>query len=194
MIQALLLASLAAVVGAGELPAELQANPEGYWNKSFSCAGSAEHYEMTLVVEDAPAAAAKVHSVMTAAGGTNANGGTSASINSFGYDNLRGNTFQYFVPLKVGEKSAKKLWDLGELMNYSVRRQAPEDAVKAIDERIAAVEEELEVTESIGEKIPTARYFLKSRLSSLRQQRGTCENGANRSIISVSVMTRSGKR
>lgn len=159
------------------------ANPEGYWNRGWNCGQAAESYSVTIVVEDAAAVFEKVDAAMLRAGAATQR--ANMSIYRSHPNTESGRQVQYSMPLKAGEKAAKTVWDFGELTNYSVSRHKAEDSIKAIDERIKLVQDEL--SDRVLDRLPAARYFLKSKLSGLRQIRASCESGIGRSTVLVNI-------
>lgn len=159
------------------------ANPEGYWNMGWNCGQSAESYSVTIVADDPATAFSKVDAVMVAAGAPS----QTASVHHYGRQQNGEGARQahYTLPLKAGEKAAKKVWEMGELTNYSVSRQNIPEMVRAIDERIDALSTEL-ADEAI-DRMPAARYFLKSRQGGLRETRAACLRGADQSIVMVAI-------
>ncbi len=161
-------------------------NPESYWNRGFGCSSSAENYNVTLRVGDVDTMAAKIDTIMTAAGAPSQMG---TNNNYYNGNQQRGRQMSYSVPLKSADKLAKKLMDMGELLNYSLSRQNNGDNLKLIEERIAVLEAEL-ANGSALEKLPSAAYFLKSRLTSLKQSREGCVAGVSRSSVSVNLQAK----
>jgi len=164
-------------------PADPDENPEGYWNTGWNCGQSAESYSVTISVVDPVAAFSKVDAAMVAAGAPS----QMASILRYGRDQNGEGVRQahYMLPLKAGEKAAKKIWEVGELTNYSVSRQDIPEMVKAIDERIDALSKEL--SDAAIDRMPAARHFLKSRQGGLRETRIACLRGADQSSVMVAV-------
>jgi hypothetical protein len=162
-------------------------NPEAYWNRMIGCSGSAESYNVTLRVTDTDVVAGKVDALMVEAGAPSQLG---AAMYSYSYSNRpdgaqpRARQMSYSVPVKSAEKLAKKVSDIGELINYSMNRQNGGDAMKQLEERIAVLEGELENKDAL-EKMPSAAYFLRSRLNSLKHSREVCKAAGSRSSISV---------
>ncbi len=161
-------------------------NPESYWNRGYGCSSSAENYNVTLRVGDVDAMATKIDTMMTAAGAPSQMG---TNNNYFNGNQQRGRQMNYSVPVKSADKLAKKLMDMGELLNYSLNRQNNGDNLKLIEERIAVLEVEL-ANENALEKMPAAAYFLKSRLTSLKQNRESCVAGTSRSSVSVNLQAK----
>jgi len=175
----------AAIAARAQMPkVTLKDNPEAYWNRGFGCSGNAESYNVTLRVSDVDAMAGKVDGMMTEAGAPSQLGNNAYYYNGGGQ--ARARQMNYSVPAKAAEKLAKKLTDMGELMNYSMNRQNGADALKQIEERIAVLEGELSNAAAL-EKMPSAAYFLRSRLTSLKQSREVCMAAGSRSSISVNL-------
>ena len=166
-------------------PSDPDANPEAYWGRGWNCGQAAENYNVTIAVDDPAAAFSLVDAAIVAAGGRNQGGFGEAYFRSGGDDDRRPRQAQYLLPLKAGEKAAKKIWDFGELTSYSVNRQDPADSLKGIDERIGLLDKELK--EPGIDRMPAARYFLKSRLTGLRQAKEGCLKGAGLSAIIVAI-------
>lgn len=160
-------------------------NPEAYWNRGFSCSQTADNYSLTLRVNEVDPVASKVDAVMTAAGAPSQIG-TNYNAYFGGGGQQRGRQLNYSVPMKAADKLAKKLMEMGELMNYSMNRQNSGDALAQIEERIVVLEAELANVGSLA-KMPSAAYFLRTRLNGLKQNRDVCLAGASRSSISVSL-------
>lgn len=161
-------------------------NPEQYWNRGFGCSQTAENYNMTLRVEEVDAAAAKIDAQMTAAGAPSQLGINNQMYYGGAGGQQRGRQMNYSVPIKAADKLAKKLLDMGELMNYSMNRQNSGDSLKQLEERIAVLEGELANAAALA-KMPSAAYFLRSRMNQLKQNREMCLAGATRSMISVNL-------
>lgn len=164
-------------------PADPETNPEGYWNRGWNCGQSAESYSVTIQVDDASAALLKIDALMVSAGAPS----QLAAMTQYGrfQNGSAVRQAQYSLPLKAGEKTAKKVWDFGDLTNYAVGRHKTDDSIRGIDERIKLLEKELSAQEV--ESLPAARYFLKSRLAGLRQNRASCEGGQDRSSVAVTI-------
>ncbi len=161
-------------------------NPEQYWNRGFGCSQTAENYNVTLRVAEVDATAAKIDALMTAAGAPTQMGMNHQMYYGGAGGQQRGRQMNYSVPMKAAEKLAKKLMDMGELMNYSLNRQSNPDSLKHIEERIAVLEGELANASALA-KMPSAAYFLRSRLNGLKQSREVCLAGVSRSSISVNL-------
>lgn len=185
LLMTALLVAIAGGVWAQMPKVTLKDNPEAYWNRGYGCSGNAESYNVTLRVADVDASAAKVDALMTEAGAPSQLG-NNAYYAYNGGGQPRGRQMGYSIPAKSAEKLAKKLTDMGELMNYSMNRQNGGDALKQIEERIVVLEGELANTEAL-EKMPSAAFFLRSRLASLKQSREVCMAAGSRSSISVSL-------
>ena len=156
-------------------------NPELYWNRGTACSSNAENYNVTLRVDDVDAMAARIDTIMTAAGAPSQMG---SNNNYYRNNQQRSRQMNYSVPMKAADKLAKRLMDMGELLSYSLNRQNNGDNLKQMQERIAVLEGEL-ANASALEKMPAAAYFLKSRLTSLKQSRDVCIAGASRSSLLV---------
>lgn len=181
---ALLATFVAAVLGTASAQSnDPETNPEGYWNRGWNCGQAAESFSVTIQVDDAAAALLKIDALMVAAGAPS----QLAAMTQYGHfqNGSAVRQAQYSLPLKAGEKTVKKVWDFGDLTNYSVGRHKTEDSVRGIDERIKLLEKELSTQEV--ERLPAARYFLKSRLAGLRQNRASCESGQDRSTVMVTI-------
>jgi hypothetical protein len=181
-----LLVGLAVAAEAQPAKVTLKDNPEAYWNRGYGCSGSAENYNVTLRVGDVDSMAAKIDAIMTAAGAPSQMGN-----NNYygGYQQQRARQMGYSVPAKAADKLAKKLTDMGELMNYSMNRQSSGDTLKLIEERIAVLDSELSNTAALA-KMPSATYFLQSRLNSLKQAREVCAASSSKSSISVNLQAK----
>lgn len=160
-------------------------NPEQYWNRGFGCSQTAENYNVALKVVDIDATAVKIDAMMTAAGAPS-QVGMNNNVYYGGGGQMRTRQMNYSVPMKAADKLAKKLMDMGELMNYSLNRQNSGDSLKQIEERIAVLEGELANAAALS-KMPSAAYFLRSRLNNLKQSREVCLAGVSRSSISVNL-------
>lgn len=160
-------------------------NPEAYWNRGFGCSQTADNYSIVLRVAEVEPVASKIDAVMTAAGAPSQMGTNNNTYNGRG-DQQRGRQMNYSVPMKAADKLAKKLMDMGELMNYSMNRQNSGDSLAQIRERIAVLEAELANVEALA-KMPSAAYFLRARLNTLKQNRDSCLTSVSRSSISVSL-------
>jgi hypothetical protein len=159
-------------------------NPEAYWNRGFACSQSAESYNVSLRVDDVDEAATKIDSLMIAAGGTTTSGNTYYNGGQDGAQ-VRNRQMTYTVPSKNAERTAKRLMDAGELVNYSLNRQNNGDTLRQINERIKVLEDELKSGADALKSMPAATYFLRSRLSSLRQSQAACGQGTAKSGISI---------
>lgn len=166
--------------GAAQQGGDPDANPEVYWSRGWNCGQSAENYQVTITVDNPGEAFLKVDAVMTGAGAI------TQSANYSGYqENGSMRQMQYSLPIKAGEKAAKKVWELGELTSYSVNRVKTDDSIRAIDERVRVLEKEL--ADPAVEKLSAARYFLKTKLASLRQAKESCVRGADRASLTVGL-------
>lgn len=156
-------------------------NPEAYWSRGFGCSPNSESYNISIRVPDIDAAVQKIDAMMTTAGAPSQLGQNNGYYNS---NNQRGRQISYSMPTKNAEKLSKRLIDFGELLNYSFNRQNPGDAQKQIEERIAIIEGELANADAMA-KLPTAAYFLRSRLTGLKQMRETCLAAGAKTSFSV---------
>lgn len=182
-----LLLSLAHAAHAQPMGMQISArdNPEMYWNRGFGCSQTAENYNVALRVEDIDATAVKIDAMMTAAGAPSQTG-MNNNVYYAGGMQQRTRQMNYSVPMKSADRLAKRLMDMGELMNYSLNRQNNGDSLKQIEERIAVLEGELANASALA-KMPSAAYFLRSRLNGLKQSREVCLAGVSRSSISVNL-------
>lgn len=166
-------------------PADPETNPEAYWNRGWNCGQSAANFNVAIQAEDAEAAFLKVDAAMVAMGAASQAGSNGMSIRYSGGEQIQARHLQYSLPVKAGEKAAKKVWDYGELVSYSVNHVKPEELAVGIKERISRLEKELE--DDALARLPSARYFLKSKLSSMRQVLAQCERGVDRASLTVSI-------
>lgn len=169
-----------------------QENPEAYWNRGFGCSQTAENYNVTLRVADVDAMAARVDTLMTDAGAPSQMGQTNSGYYASQGGQGRMRQMNYSVSIKSADKLAKKLMDMGELINYSLNRSQSGDSLAQIEERIAVLEGELKNEDALA-KLPSAAHFLNAKLRSLKQSREVCLAGATRSSISVSLQAQPGK-
>lgn len=173
------------------VPPELTSNPEQYWGRGFGCGQAAENYSVTIQVADVESAFSRLDAMLVAAGAGSQSGGRQVYASpGRGGGPRKHLQATYLLPLKSGEKLAKKIWDLGELTNYSVNRSGDEQTVKPIAERIGVLEAEVEALGSAGGNYPSAMLFLRSRLGQLKQQKAQCDVGRDKSSINVSLVAK----
>lgn len=166
-----------------------QEHPDAYWNRGFGCSQTADSYNVTLRVGDVDAMAARIDAFMTDAGAPSQMG---TNNNFYSGGAQRGRQLNYSVPIKAADKLAKKLMDMGELINYSLNRNQSGDSLAQIEERIAVLEGELKNGDALA-KLPSAAHFLNAKLKSLKQSREVCLAGATRSSISVNLQAQPAK-
>ena len=88
--------------------------------------------------------------------------------------------------MKSAEKAAKKAFDLGELVNYSMNRST-NDQKAQVDERVAQLQSELSENKTALEKMPAATYFLTARLDQLKKVQESYEMSASKGQVSVTL-------
>lgn len=168
-----------------------ESNPDSYWGRGFGCSQAAENYQISLEVADLDADGAKAEAVASAAGAPvrhSMNDGTTQTGNGV---TRRYRQVSYIMPAKSAEKVAKKLMDVGELTNYQLNKQGGE--LKPLNERIEILEKELSENQAALERMPAAKYFVSSRLKSLKQALSTCEQGASKASINLTLMEKAAK-
>jgi hypothetical protein len=161
------------------------ADGDNYWNRGFGMAQAAETHNVTLRVKSIDEMISKVDALMSAAGGTGYGSGNTYTNNHNG-SAQKYRQMSYTLPLKAAEKAAKKAFDLGELMNYSMNRNQG-DMKKQVDERVAQLEKELGENKAALEKMPAAKYFLSSKLEQLKKVQESYETSASKGMVTVTL-------
>lgn len=169
-----------------------QENPEAYWNRGFGCSQTADSYNVTLRVGDVDSMAAKIDVLLTDAGAPSQMGQSNSGYYGGQGGQGRMRQMHYSVPIKSAEKLAKKLMDMGELINYSLNRSQSGDSLAQLEERIALLEGESKNAEALA-KVPSAAHLLNAKLKSLKQSREVCLAGTTRSAISINLQSKPAK-
>lgn len=181
----LLSVSLAAQAQPMRAAISAKENPEAYWSLGFNCSQTADNYSIALRVAEVEPIASKIDAVMTAAGAPSQMGTNNIAYYGGG-SQQRGRQMNYSLPMKSAEKLAKELINMGELLNYSLHRHNSRDSLALITERISLLEAELANVDALA-KMPSAAYFLRTRLNALKQNRDICLAGVSRSSFSVNL-------
>lgn len=161
------------------------ADGDNYWNRGFSTAQAAESHQVTVRVKNIDEMIAKVDALMSASGGSG-HGAGNTYTNNYGGGTQRYRQMSYLLPLKAAEKAAKKSFDLGELVSYSMTR-TQEDQRKQVDERVSQLKAELDENKKALEKMPAAKYFLTSKLDQLKKVQESYEASASKGMVSITL-------
>ena len=168
-----------------------ESNPDAYWGRGFGCSQAAENYQISLEVADLEAGGGKAESLALAAGAASRNSMHDGNTQTGDGVNRRYRQVGYIMPAKSAEKVAKKLLEVGDLTNYQLNKQGAD--VKPLNERIDILEKELSENQAALERMPAAKYFITSRLKSLKQALATCEAGASKASITLTLMEKAAK-
>lgn len=164
---------------------------DNYWNRGFGTTSAAETHNVTLRVKSIEAAFPKVEAMMAASGGS-MHGSGNTYTNNYNGSNLKYRQSSWLMPLKAAEKAAKKAFDLGELVNYSMNRST-NDQKAQVDERVAQLKSELSENKATLEKMPAATYFLTSKLDQLKKVQESYETSASKGQVSVTLQEEASK-
>ncbi len=173
---AVILVSAARAQSAGP---SMKENPDAYWNRAFSCAQTASTYNISLQTADVNMTAAKIDQLMSQGGAPN------QPMHNNSIEGQSQRSMSYFVPVKSADKLAKKLMDMGELLNYSMNRQNNRDTLLLVEERIAVLQGEID-SPALAQTTAAA-HFVKTRLDQLKQVREMCVEGSKRSSIALNL-------
>lgn len=158
---------------------------DNYWNRGFGTTSAAETHNVTLRVKSIEASILKVDALMAANGGSMHGSGNSYT-NNYNGSNLKYRQSSWLLPLKSAEKAAKKSFDLGELVSYSMNRNQ-NDQKAQVNERVVQLQSELSENKVALEKMPAATYFLTSRLDQLKKVLESYEMSASKGQVSVTL-------
>lgn len=183
LILSLLLVSAATDVHARKV--SWDGGGDNYWNRGFGTSAAAETHNVTLRVKSIEATILKVDALMAASGGS-MHGSGNTYTNNYNGTNLKYRQSSWLLPLKAAEKVAKKVFDLGELVSYSMNRSS-NDQKTQVDERVAQLQSELSENKTALEKMPAATYFLTSRLDQLKKVQESYEMSASKGQVSVTL-------
>lgn len=163
--------------------AESGSYPDGYWDRQYGYAQQwSVMYNVSLKVQSPSSAREEAVRILEKAGARPAQGGF------YGFQRP-GQAVQisYLIPVDKAERAAKRLFDLGDLQQYTNQKMGMTAQLPEIQEKIEALQSEMKENTAALERMPIARTIETSQLNRLAQARDATEASAGTAIISVAL-------